>query len=235
MTCVRSAPRAASAARRDAAQPRQRGRARRSRGSRGGRVAGRTTPSASRPPTNDSQKPGCSSAQGSKRRDRRPPRRAAPATRASAARATAAAVTVASIQTVRCDGHAPAREDGIGEAPRARPPQRAALRRRQRRASAARCAATARRRRAPASQANIVTCRPLMRHQVGDAGVAEQVPVVALDRALVADRERREHAGGARGRRRCASIASRTRWRAARPDAPAAASSRRPRRRVART
>ena len=32
---------------------------------------------------------------------------------------------------------------------------------------------------------------------MGDAGVAEQLPVVALDRALVADREGSEHAGGA--------------------------------------
>ncbi|MGZ5748186.1 MAG: hypothetical protein ACXWJ3_18590, partial [Caldimonas sp.] len=35
------------------------------------------------------------------------------------------------------------------------------------------------------------------RHQVGDPGVAEQVPVVALDRPLVADRERGENSGGA--------------------------------------
>ena len=31
---------------------------------------------------------------------------------------------------------------------------------------------------------------------MSDAGVAEQVPVVTLDRALVADGERRQHAGG---------------------------------------
>jgi hypothetical protein len=33
---------------------------------------------------------------------------------------------------------------------------------------------------------------------MGDTRVAEQVPVVAFDRTLVADRERRQHAGSAR-------------------------------------
>jgi len=108
---------------------------------------------------NDSQKPGCVNAQGS----------SSVTTAAAMSRtndhgqrnpADCKTVTVASIQTVRWVGTLHPANTAYAVAA-ARPPQRAAL------AVGSRCTARALRRQAtpttrPASQANIVTCKPLM-------------------------------------------------------------------------
>ena len=108
---------------------------------------------------NESQKPGCVNAQGSKS-----------VTTNAAARRTSAhgqrsppacsRVTVASIQTVRCDGTPQPAKNAYAVAA-TRPPHLAALG-----AGSRRIARVLRRQaapiRAPASHANIVTCRPLI-------------------------------------------------------------------------
>jgi hypothetical protein len=137
---------------------------------------------------NESQKPGCVSP-----RDRR-------VTTNAAARRTSAhgqrsppcgSVTVA--ESIRpASLHAPASEErcGGGEVPRrARSARQPAHR--------PRAASPGRADRQAGEPREHRHVQAADRHQVGDAGVAEQVPVVALDRALVADRERRQHAGGA--------------------------------------
>ena len=108
---------------------------------------------------NESQKPACVSAHGSK----------TVTTNAAASRTSAhgqrrppacSSVTVASIQTVRCDGTPQPAKNAYAVAAK-RPPQRAALC-----AGSRRIAVALRRQaapiKAPASQANIVTCRPLI-------------------------------------------------------------------------
>ena len=108
---------------------------------------------------NDSQKPGCVSAQGSSN----------VTTNAAASRTSAqgqrrplacSSVTVASIQTVRCDGTPQPAKKAYAVAA-TRPPHRAALG-----AGSQRIALVLRRQatpiRTPASHANIVTCRPLI-------------------------------------------------------------------------
>ena len=108
---------------------------------------------------NESQKPGCVNAHGSKSvTTKAAPRR----TRAHGQRSPPAcsSVTVASIQTVRCDGTPQPAKKAYAVAA-TRPPHRAALG-----AGSQRIALVLRRQatpiRTPASHANIVTCRPLI-------------------------------------------------------------------------
>jgi len=92
-------------------------------------------------------------------------------------------------------GHAPAREDRIARG-RGEPAPAPGQRRRagDRRACAASPQRRDRQAREPGEQGHV---QPADGHQVGDAGVAEEVPVLPVDGGLVADRQRSEHARGA--------------------------------------
>jgi hypothetical protein len=152
------------------------------------RLRGHQQPTA----TNDSQKPGCSSAHGS----------------ITATTAAAASSTSGQGQRARHCAAAPPRRASTPCAAPARPSRRAPHTRQGGRQAApargqwrgqpqhrARRAGATAPPPSPASQANMVTCRPLMLIRCDMPGAAEQVPVLALDGALVADGQRGQHSG----------------------------------------